>query len=71
MRVFYLFVVFVSFSSLAQETLVNDNNPPSLKWYQLNTKHFRVLYPTGFDAQAQRMANTLEHIHEPESRTMG
>ncbi|NOS55495.1 MAG: hypothetical protein HOP37_04480 [Cyclobacteriaceae bacterium] len=71
MRVFYLFVVFVSFTSLAQETLVNDNNPPSLKWYQLNTKHFRVLYPTGFDAQAQRMANTLEHIHEPESRTMG
>ncbi len=71
MRVFYLFVVFVSFTSLAQETLVNDNNPPTLKWYQLNTKHFRVLYPTGFDAQAQRMANTLEHIHEPESRTMG
>lgn len=71
MRVFYLFIVFVSFTSLAQETLVNDNNPPSLKWYQLNTKHFRVLYPTGFDAQAQRMANTLEHIHEPESRTMG
>ncbi|MCX8491353.1 MAG: hypothetical protein ORN54_09825, partial [Cyclobacteriaceae bacterium] len=71
MRVFYLFVVFVSFTSLAQETIVNDNNPPSLKWYQLNTKHFRVLYPTGFDNQAQRMANTLEHIHEPESRTMG
>jgi hypothetical protein len=64
-------LVFFYCSAKAQETIVNDNNPPSLKWYQLNTKHFRVLYPTGFDTQAQRMANTLEHIHEPESRTMG
>ncbi len=33
--------------------------------------HFRVLFPEGFDDQAQRMAHTLEHIHEPEARTMG
>jgi len=25
----------------------------------------------GFEVQAQRMANTLEHIHDPEARTMG
>ena len=56
---------------LAQDGIVNENNPPSLKWYQVNTNHFRVLYPKGFETQAQRMANTLEHIHEPESRTMG
>jgi hypothetical protein len=56
---------------LTAQELVNENNPPSLKWYQLNTPHFRVLYPLGFETQAQRMANTLEHIHEPESKTMG
>lgn len=56
---------------LAQETIVQDNNPPSLKWLQVNTAHFRVLFPKGFETQAQRMANTLEHIHEPESKTMG
>ena len=55
----------------AQETATNENNPPSIKWYQLNTPHFRVLFPQGFDVQAQRMANTLEHIREPESKTMG
>lgn len=58
-------------SIFAQEALVNENNPPSLKWYQINTPHFRVLFPEGFDAQAQRMANTLEHIREPEAKTMG
>lgn len=55
----------------AQETTTNENNPPSIKWYQLNTPHFRVLFPQGFDVHAQRMANTLEHIREPESKTMG
>jgi len=55
----------------AQETATNENNPPSIKWYQLNTPHFRVLFPQGFDVQAQRMANTLEYIREPESKTMG
>ncbi|MFN7494146.1 MAG: hypothetical protein ACK5RG_14605, partial [Cyclobacteriaceae bacterium] len=57
--------------SRAQEAIVNENNAPSLKWYQLNTTHFRILYPLGYEQQAQRMANTLEYIHEPEAKTMG
>jgi hypothetical protein len=71
MRILILFLTFLCLNSFAQEATVNENNPPSLKWYQLNTSHFRVLYPLGFETQAQRMANTLEHIHEPESKTMG
>ncbi|HEY5823313.1 MAG TPA: hypothetical protein VIT44_03050, partial [Cyclobacteriaceae bacterium] len=69
--VFVALFVF-SFSILsAQETVTFENNPTYLKWYQVNTDHFRILYPKGFDQQAQRMANTLEHIYLPEARTMG
>lgn len=53
----------------AQEVL--DNNPPSLRWYQVNSPHFRVLYPQGFEEQAQRVANSLELIREPEARSLG
>lgn len=52
-----------------QEVL--ENNPPSVKFYKINTPHFKVLYPKGFEEQAQRMANTLEHIHAPEARSLG
>jgi hypothetical protein len=55
----------------AQSQEVMDNNPTGLSWYQVNTPHFRVLYPKGFDVQGQRMANTLEMLHEPESRSLG
>ena len=58
-------------STFAQETVTQETNPPSVKWYQLNTSNFRLLYPEGFDSQAQRVANTLETIREPEGKSMG
>ena len=71
-RVFFLVSLILVFNSaFAQESATNQTNPFSLKWYQLNTKNFRVLYPKGFDTQAQRVANTLEHIRVPEAASMG
>lgn len=55
-------------AAFSQEVL--ENNPPSVKFYKVNTPHFKVLYPRGFEQQAQRMANTLEHIYEPEAQGM-
>lgn len=65
----FVFLALLSSFSFSQSVL--DNNPPSLKWYQVNTPHFRIIFPTGFDAQAQRMANTLEHIHDDEAKSLG
>ncbi|HEU5289954.1 MAG TPA: hypothetical protein VFU05_04870, partial [Cyclobacteriaceae bacterium] len=53
----------------AQEVL--ENNPPSVKWYRISSPHFKVLYPKGFEDQAQRLANTLEHIRQAEGKSMG
>src|SRR5258705_407201 len=71
MRVLFLFLLALSFSVYAQESAVSATNPASLKWFQINTPNFRLLYPQGFEVQAQRMANTLERIREPEARTIG
>jgi hypothetical protein len=65
----------VLFSSLLFSSLfgqaVLDNNPSSLKWRQINTDHFRVLFPKGFEEQGLRVANTMEKIRDPEANTMG
>src|SRR5690348_13888675 len=63
------FLFLLSGRLLSQTVL--ENNPTGLKWYQVNTAHFRVLYPKGFDDQAQRVANTLEYLHDPEAKTLG
>ncbi|MBS1487556.1 MAG: hypothetical protein JST43_08185 [Bacteroidetes bacterium] len=64
-------LLFFTFRIFAQESVVSQTNPASIKWNQINTSHFRLLFPQGFDSQAQRMANTLETIREPEGKTIG
>ncbi|WP_333819390.1 hypothetical protein [Ohtaekwangia sp.] len=65
------FLLFL-FSVIAHaQTTVLENNPTGIHWYQVNTPHFRVLFPKGFEEQAQRMANTLEYIHDPEAKSLG
>lgn len=65
---FFLFVI-STLSLSAQDIL--ENNPPSIKWYQVNTPHFRVVFPKGYEVQGQRVANTLEHIHDEEAKSLG
>jgi hypothetical protein len=59
------------YSLLAQSSQVLDNLPLSVKWYQLKTPHFKIIYPQGFKEQGQRMANTMEHIYGPASVSLG
>jgi hypothetical protein len=54
----------------AQEAPIEETNPFSIRWQQVNSPHFKIIYPVGFESQAQRMANTLEHVYEPEARTI-
>ncbi len=64
------FILIFTSSANSQSTSVLENNP-HLRWRQINTPNFKVIYPDGFEVQAQRMANTLEHIRIPEAKTMG
>ena len=47
-----------------------ENNPPSIRWQQINTPNFRILFPQGYDQSAQGVANLMETIYEPVSRTL-
>jgi len=68
--VVWIFLIGAIRVACAQSSLVLENNPP-LKWYQINTPNFKIIYPAGFEAQANRMANTMEHIRVPEAATLG
>ena len=37
-----------------------DQNPPTVKWRQINTENFQIIYPSEFESEAQRMSNILE-----------
>ena len=48
-----------------------DNVSPKVKWYQVNTPNFKIIYPEGFSKEGQRMANTMEHIYGPAAASLG
>ncbi len=70
MKLTLLFFAFACSAALAQSSVL-DNNPPSVRWHQVNTPNFKVIYQQGVEDQAQRVANTLEHIRKAESRSLG
>jgi hypothetical protein len=55
----------------AQSLPIITQNPPALRWQEVRTPHFRVLYPAGFDTAAQRTASRLEAVHGPDGATLG
>ncbi|MFD1873832.1 TolB family protein [Hymenobacter bucti] len=58
-------------TSAAQSLPIISQNPPSLRWQEVRTPHFRVLYPAGLDTAAQRTAQRLEAVHAPNGATLG
>lgn len=48
----------------------SEQYPPSVKWSQINTPGFRIIYPTELDSEAQRMAGTLDHIVKAVSKSL-
>jgi hypothetical protein len=57
--------------AFAQSLPIISQNPPGLRWQEVRTPHFRVLYPAGLDTSAQRTAQRLEAVHGPEGATLG
>ncbi len=67
--IFILILSIICTSFLEAQTTL-PNLPPSIKWKQINTPHFKIILPEGFETQGQRMANTLEHLYEPVSKSL-
>lgn len=55
----------------AQTFPLLEQNPSSLRWSQLKTPHFRIIYPQGLDSTALYTANLLQTNYEPVSQTLG
>lgn len=69
--VLFFFLCLLSRTAIAQGFATLDQNPTRIKFYQLNTPHFRLLYPAGTDSVAQQTAQRLEQVYAPVSAGLG
>jgi len=61
---FLLVVLSLGFSNIifAQFYIVGQD-PASIKWKQITTPDFKIIFPSGYYTNANLYANTLEHTH--------
>ncbi|MCD4745711.1 MAG: hypothetical protein K8R58_05380 [Bacteroidales bacterium] len=45
-------------------------DPASLKWRQINTGHFKIIYPDKFEQHSQKLINFLEYAYLKISKTL-
>lgn len=57
--------------SVFSQIFDEEQNPLSVKWRQINSSGFKIIYPTELEKEAQRMANTLPHIYPLVGSSLG
>lgn len=69
----YLIIIILCFNSPISFSQVfnTDQYPPSVRWRQIRTEHFQLIYPTPFEDRAQQLAGQLERLREHVSGTLG
>jgi hypothetical protein len=45
-------------------------DPFSTSWEQINTRHFRIIYPKEFYKESNRLANLLDYSYEPITKSL-
>ncbi len=57
----FLFFIFILYGCSNYYDIGQD--PASVRWKQIKTKNFQIIYPREYEQQAQRVANTLEYAY--------
>lgn len=57
---FSILLIFISMDSQAQ-FYSSGQDPASLQWNQINSSHFQIIYPRGYDSIAQHVMNVMEY----------
>lgn len=69
-KLLYFFAFIIPLLSNAQYYDVGQD-PASVKWRQIKSDNFTIIYPVGFSKQAMHLANTLQYVREVGTKTLG
>ncbi len=69
----FTFILFLLFSLVAKAQFTNSYGtvPPSVKWQQIKTDKVNVVFPTGLQSRANRIANVINYLAENKTATIG
>ncbi len=65
------FILSICFLNGFSQFFDESQSPLSVKWRQIEHDGFKIIYPTTFEKEAQRMANTLAHLYPTVGKSLG
>ncbi|MFA5782836.1 MAG: hypothetical protein WC868_11280, partial [Bacteroidales bacterium] len=67
------FLIIFSFigSSIRAQYYNIGQDPASIKWQQIKTENFKIIYPEDFAKHAQYLANVLQYVRIYGTKTLG
>ena len=69
-RLLVVLTLIISLSNGYAQIFNQQQNPTSLKFYQINTKNFQIIYPEGLELEAQKVGNTLNAVIDDVSKSL-
>ena len=69
-NILILVFLFVPYLLIAQYYVLGDD-PSGIQWKQINTNNFQIIYPSGFESEALRMAGVLTKAIPFASKSLG
>ncbi len=67
--ILFIIAIYLSLSAKAQY-FQTGQDPSSVRWKQINTINFQVIYPEEFEIQAQRVSYILEKVYNHRSMSL-
>ena len=68
-KVFIFLLILFSFQGKSQYYDAGQD-PASVKWKQINTEHYQLIFPSEFDDNAIHLANYLEKVYDYNTQTL-
>ena len=60
----FLFLFFILLPSVSiGQYFTAGQDPASIKWHQINSDNFQIIYPSDYEIQAQRIAHVFEKVY--------
>jgi len=70
-KISILFILVILYAHPAKaQFFQTGQDPSSIRWQQINTPNFQVIYPEEFEKQAQRISFVLEKVYEYGSKSL-
>lgn len=71
MKQFLLSLFFILLTgTLYAQYFQTGQDPASVRWRQINTENFQLIYPDYYEAKAQKIAQTLEVVYKSGGKTL-